>query len=313
MDVSVIIVNYKTPQLCIDCINSVIEKTVNIDYEIIVVDNDSQDNSLQKIKEEFGNRVVLIDAGENLGFGKANNLGAKNAKGEYLFLLNSDTILRNNAIKCLYDFIKIDSSVGIVGGNLFDKNGNPAHSFKVNQIDLNGLKVSSFFKSMRHKLSGKMTDWDFNDTKEPIEINGYITGADLMIKKSIFEEVGGFDSDFFMYFEESEMTFRVRQLGYKVYSVPAAEIIHLEGASTKGKSFSERRQRMYNESAVKYFRKVYGEESVKDCYKIMISNCSKVAFRKFLQFDFDAVKKLNKEKRILKEELRKYKIKNKLV
>lgn len=306
MDISIIIVNYKTPQLCINCINSVYEKTVGIDFEIILVDNDSRDNSLQLIKEEFGDKVILVDAKENLGFGKANNLGAKYAKGEYLFLLNSDTILKNNAIKHLYDFIITDPTVGIVGGNLFDEDGNHAHSFKLNQIDLSSLKVPSFFKAMRHKLSGKMTDWEFNDTKEPIELNGYITGADLMIKKSIFDEVGGFDKDFFMYFEESEMTVRVRQLGYKVYSVPAAEIIHLEGASTNGRSFSERRQRMFNESAVLYFRKVFGEERVRDCYKVMISNCNKVAFRKLLQFDFDAVKKLNKEKKILKEKLGKY-------
>ena len=307
MEVSVIIVNYKTPQLCINCINSVFEKTVGIDFEIILVDNDSQDDSLRIIKEEFGERVTLVDAKGNLGFGKANNLGAKYTKGEYLFLLNSDTILRNNAIKYLYDFIKQDSTVGIVGGNLFDNDGNPAHSFKYNQFDLSSLKVSGFFRTMWQKVSGKTQEWEFNDTKEPVELNGYITGADLMIKKSIFDEVGGFDSDFFMYFEESEMTFRVRQLGYKVYSVPEAEIIHLEGASTKGKSFSERRQRMFNESAVVYFRKVYGEESIVDCYKVMISNCSKVAFRNFLQFDFDATKKLRKEKKILKDELRNYK------
>ena len=304
MQVSIIIVNYKTPHLCIDCIKSVFEKTEGLIFEIILVDNDSQDNSLQTIKEEFGDKVVLVDAQQNLGFGKANNLGAKYAKGDYLFLLNSDTILRNNAIKYLYDFIKNDSTVGIVGGNLFDKDGNFAHSFKYNQYDLNSLKVTGFFKAMRRKLSGKMVDWEFNDTKEPVELNGYITGADLMIKKTVFDEVSGFDKDFFMYFEESEMTYRVRQLGYKVFSVPSAEITHLEGASTKGKSFSERRQRMFNESAIKYFRKVYGEESAKDCYQIMISNCIKMAFRKFLQFDFDAVRKLNKEKRILKAELK---------
>ena len=304
MQVSVIIVNYKTPKLCIDCINSVLEKTAEIDFEIILVDNNSQDDSLQILKENLGDKVILVDAGKNLGFGKANNLGAKYAKGEYLFLLNSDTVLRNNAINHLYDFISNNPEVGIVGGNLFDKDGNYAHSFKYNQFDLKNLKVPGFFRALRHKLSGKLIDPDFNDTNEPVELNGYITGADLMIKKSIFDEVGGFDKDFFMYFEESEMTFRVKKLGYKVFSVPTAEIIHLEGASTKSKSFSERRQRMYNESAVKYFRKVYGEESVKPCYKILISNCGKVAFRKLLQFDFDAVKKLNKERKILKDELK---------
>lgn len=304
MDVSIIIINYKTTKLSISCIESIFEKTKGIDFEIILVDNDSQDNSLQVLKEKFNNKVIFIDAKENLGFGKANNLGAKYASGKYLFLLNSDTLLINNAIKILFDFIENNLNVGIVGGNLFDVNGKPMHSFKYNQFDLNSLKVCGFFKSLKHKLSGKLPNWEFNDTKKPMQIEGYITGADLMIRKSVFDEVGGFDKDFFMYFEESEMTYRVKKLGYNVFSVPDAQIMHLEGASTKSKSFSEKRQRMFNESAVLYFRKVYGEEQVPCCYKILITNCKKMRFRKLLQLDFDAVKKLNQEKNILKKLLK---------
>jgi hypothetical protein len=306
MDVSIIIVNYKTPQLCIDCINSVFEKTQGIDYEIIVVDNDSQDNSIQILSDYFGDKIKLIDAKANLGFGKANNLGAKYAIGEYLFLLNSDTILRNNAIKILFDFISADKKIGIVGGNLFDANGKPAHSFMIKQIDLNGLRITSFFSAMRHKLFRVISNKEFNDTTMPIALDGYITGADLLISRSVFEEVGGFDKDFFMYFEESELTCRVHKFGYKVYSVPQAEITHLEGASTGRSSFSARRQRMYDESAIKYFRKVFGEESVGECYKVLISNYKKIRFRKLLQFDFDAAKKAKAERKILKQEYKDY-------
>ena len=304
MDVSIIIVNYKTPKLCIDCINSVFEKTSGIDYEIIVVDNNSEDGSVEILREKFGDTVTVIDAKANLGFGRANNLGAEYASGNALFLLNSDTVLRNNAIKILYDFLYSDDGIGIVGGNLFDAEGRPAHSFKLKPVDLENLKVSGFWKSLKHKLFGVMPEKDFNDTGKELPIDGYITVADLMIKKSVFDEVGGFDKDFFMYFEETEMTCRVHAKGYKVYSVPSAEITHLEGASTKAKSFSERRQRMFDESAVLYFEKVYGKESVQGCYKILISNCKKVAFRKRLQLDFDAAKKLKNEKKTLQAELK---------
>lgn len=308
MDVSIIIVNYKTPKLCVDCIHSVFEKTYGLVYEIIIVDNNSCDNSIDILKKEFGSQIKIIKSNSNLGFGKANNLGAEGANGKYLFLLNSDTLLKNNAIKILYDFIDKNRDVGIVGANLFDKNNKPTHSFKFNQIDQEGLKVYGLLKTVSFKLKRNPLEWEFNDSGNPLEIHGYITGADLMIKKSIFNEVGGFDKDFFMYFEESEMTYRVKQLGYKIFSVPDAQIIHLEGASTKTKFFSDKRQRMFNESAVIFFRKVYGENSVESCYKILISNCRKIAFRKFLQFNFDAVKKLNKEKSLLKEELKQYKM-----
>ena len=307
MQVSVIIVNYKTPQLCIDCINSVFEKTSDLDYEIIVVDNQSQDGSIEKLNGAFGDKIKLIESQDNLGFGRANNLGARSASGEYLFLLNSDTLLKNNAIKILFDFASASSTIGIVGGNLFSKEGELIHSFKKDKFGLRDLKVVGFFKSLLHRLFHVSSGKDYNTTGAPLCIDGYITGADLMISRSLFQQVGGFDEDFFMYFEENEMTNRVHEAGYEVYSVPAAEIIHLEGASTGKNKISARRQRMLHQSAILFFRKVYGEETLIDCYKILISNCKKVIFRKRLQFDYEAVKALKEEKSILLQEYKNYK------
>ena len=129
IQVSVIIVSYNTKELTINTIKSVIDKTENVDYEIIVVDNDSKDGSVEELKKTFQDKITIIEPKENLGFGRANNLGIKYAKGEYVFLLNPDTELINNAIKIFYDYMEQNKQVGICGGNLYDKNNNPEASY----------------------------------------------------------------------------------------------------------------------------------------------------------------------------------------
>ena len=104
--------------MVIECVESVLKKTEGITYEIIIVDNGSGDNSETILKRQLGDSITLVEAEENLGFGKANNLGAEYAKGEYIFLLNPDTLLVNNAIKILYDYIKINRKIAVVVGNL---------------------------------------------------------------------------------------------------------------------------------------------------------------------------------------------------
>lgn len=111
MDVSIIIVNYHSADLVVDCINSVFEKVNNLKYEIIVVDNASEDGSVEKLEQIFGKQIIVISSEKNLGFGKANNLGVTKARGKYLFLLNPDTILVNDAIQYLYDYIDRKSVV----------------------------------------------------------------------------------------------------------------------------------------------------------------------------------------------------------
>ncbi|MGL5902335.1 MAG: glycosyltransferase, partial [Cetobacterium sp.] len=132
MQVSIIIVNYNTLELSKNSIESIFEKIQNIEYEIILVDNDSQDGSKEYFsKEYYKSRIKLIQSEKNLGFGKANNLGINIAKGKYVFLLNSDTLLINNVIKILFDFMEKNKSVGLAGANLYNENKEPAHSYNV--------------------------------------------------------------------------------------------------------------------------------------------------------------------------------------
>lgn len=261
MNVSVIIVNYNTTALVYQCIKSIYDKTQGGAFEIIIVDNDSSDKSIDSITSDFPH-ILLVKSIQNLGFGKANNLGAKYAKGDYLFLLNPDTYLINNAIEILYSYIFNKQSVGICGGNLFDNDMHPNNSFSMSfpsitdEID---ILMGRFLSKILHKDN-------FNYTNLPKPVS-YITGADLMISRKLFNELEGFSPDFFMYFEETELSYRVRKLGYDIISVPQAKIVHLEGKSF---SVEERKLRMYYEGRKIFYLK---------CYSYLYRTISNVIFR----------------------------------
>ena len=138
--VSIIMVNYNTKELTKKAIQAVFDKTEGVEYEIIVVDNDSKDGSVEELKKTFQDKIIIIESKENLGFGRGNNLGIKQAKGKYIFLLNSDTELINNAIKIFYDYMEQNEQVGICGGNLYNVNCVPEDSYIMHRDT-----ISSFF------------------------------------------------------------------------------------------------------------------------------------------------------------------------
>jgi GT2 family glycosyltransferase len=236
MDVSVIIINYNTVRYLVNAIDSIFEKTKDIEFEIIVADNNSSDNSKYILQEKYGNAVIYLALSENVGFGRANNAVAEIAKGRNLFLLNPDTILINNAIKILSNYLDDHEQVAVCGGNLYNEEYKPIHSFRRTLSPIFDELNRLFLGFPEKVVYGKNSM--FNYTKEPIEV-GYITGADMMIRKKIFDNLKGFDKDFFMYYEESELSCRLHKLNYKIVCIPDAHIIHLEG-----KSFSSNLERV---------------------------------------------------------------------
>lgn len=241
MDVSVIFVNYNTVSLLKDAIDSVFEKTRNIQFEIIVIDNNSSDNSSEILKEIYGDKIVFFQLQDNIGFGRANNEAIKIAKGRNVFLLNPDTILLNNATKILSDYLDNHLDVGACGGNLFDENKNPTISFSRMLPSFSDELNQLFFNFPYKILFGK--NWEFNYTGRELDV-ACIIGADMMLQKKVFELVGGFDADFFMYHEELELAYRIKKAKYRIVSLPSAEIIHLEGKSISC-SF-DRKKKMLN-------------------------------------------------------------------
>ncbi|MGL5624818.1 glycosyltransferase family 2 protein [Cetobacterium sp.] len=300
MDVTIIMVNYNTKELTKNAIDSIIEKTKDITYEIILVDNDSKDGSQEYFSNLKIDNFKYIKSDQNLGFGKANNLGYKNSKGNYLFLLNTDTLLINNAIKILFDIMESNKKIGICGGNLYNDKNEPVHSF-MNclysiKIDFK-TEVNSILKVLLKKqdrLFDNKNRSDFNYSNELREV-GYITGADMMIRRECIEKVGFFNPDFFMYFEETELSSRIRKEKYKIISVPEAKIVHLEGKST---IFKENKIRMFNESKFMYFEKVYGKHQKWIVFCIaQISN-----FIKYLiSFDKNYLKIIQINKEVIKK------------
>lgn len=228
MDVSVVIVNYKTAKLLVGAIDSVFDKTKGVSFEVIVVDNHSEDDSEWIVKKRYGGQVKYLSLMENIGFGRANNEGLKIATGRNVLFLNPDTLLMNNAIYVLSQYLDNDLRCGVVGGNLYDGDLQPTHSHSMLFPSIFNELDQASFRVLSKIIYGR--NFQFNYMERPIKV-AYICGADMMVRRSILDDVKGFDSDFFMYFEETELTFRIRMAGYSVFNVPDAKIVHLEGKS----------------------------------------------------------------------------------
>ena len=237
MDVSVIIVNYNTKELTRNCIDSVFAKTSGVTFEVILVDNASTDGSVELFEND--DRIRYIYSRVNLGFGKANNLGYQSASGKYIFLLNSDTLLLNNAIKMFFDKMEsVNPVVGCMGCLLQDSNRQYVHSYaELPSVEnmLGPLIWQPLFSFLGFK-EWKMDAIENRSANSSFFQVEYVTGADLFIRRSVIEACGLFDPDFFMYYEDSELQSRYSKNGFLSYIYDAPEIVHLEGHSSKNGS-----------------------------------------------------------------------------
>lgn len=261
MDVSVIIVNYNTKQLIRNCINSIINETKEIQYEIIVSDNGSTDGSLEMIRSEFPD-VILQDNKNNLGFGAANNKGLKLAKGKYIFYLNSDTVILNNAIKIFFDYFEnnnVESNIGALGCNLLDKDLKTNLSFgifpTVKQYYKNIVRqfASEYIKPLISIFTRKKTF--FNGFKEKYGDVDFITGADLFLKN---DSNALFDERFFMYYEETDLQNRMKTLGLRRIIIEGPKILHYWGGSSETVnyfSYKKKTNIISDLSSLKYLKK----------------------------------------------------------
>ncbi len=259
VDVSIIIVNYNTNELLKNCLDSVYKNTKAVNYEIIVIDNGSEISPKKLLEEKFPLVVkVLLD--ENIGFGRANNEGIKIANGKYVFLLNSDTVLLNNAIKLFFNFFEennLDKRIGAIGGELLDESGNFIHSSYFLPSKILELKIA-FERPLRiifKKEIFRKNQELYCEDKYLFREVGYVTGADLFMPIDVLNTIGLFDPIFFMYFEETDLQKRMSNFNYKRLIIPNTKIIHLEGASFGKTKISEKKFLMIENSKFKYFKK----------------------------------------------------------
>jgi hypothetical protein len=253
--VSIIIVNYKVEKELIACISSVIKSKTKVKFEIIVVDN-SQRNDLERKLKNFP-QVKYIKSERNIGFGAGNNLGSKVALGEYLFFLNPDTVIEKCSIDILYDFANNNPKTGMIAPLLLDVSGKPYSNQGSNKYEFkSAMVIGSFLNNIlpNNPISKEFFHKDWN--KKNVEEFDVVPGTAFMIKKDLFEKIGRFDENFFLYFEEYDLAKRVKELRYRNYVVPQAKAMHVWEASAKkrndiGKIFAQSRDY--------FFRKNYGK------------------------------------------------------
>lgn len=231
--ISVIIVNYNVRYFVEQAILSVKNASKNLNVEIIVIDNDSSDHSVEMIEQKFPD-VTLIASKENLGFGRANNLGIETAKGQYILLLNPDTVIQEDTLEKCFKFIENNKDCGALGVKMIDGKGNflpeskRALPFpKVAFYKMSGL--SSLFP--KSKTFGKY-HLGFLDENKNHEVE-VLSGAFMFFKADLLKKIGGFDKDYFMYGEDIDLSYQVLKQGYKNYYLADTSIIHYKGESTK--------------------------------------------------------------------------------
>ncbi|ODS30253.1 MAG: glycosyltransferase family 2 [Candidatus Scalindua rubra] len=247
VDISFIIVNWNTRDILIDCLNSIYKTVRDIDFEIYVVDNNSTDGSQEATKKNFP-EVKLIENKTNTGFAHANNQALNIMQGRFAVLLNTDTILQEEAIKNLLTFMNDSPGAGIAGAQLLNEDGS-----KQNSIDnFPSLETEIFNKSILRIISPNKYPSKARNYNSPIEVDSVI-GACMMVRKEAMDEVGFFDEDYFIFLEETDWCFRMHKKGWKVYHVPDARVFHISGHSKKKTPWES--QIEYYKSLYKFFRK----------------------------------------------------------
>ena len=258
VDVSIIIVNWNTKELLANCIRSIIERREVLKYEIIVVDNASTDGSIEMIRDQFP-YVNLIESKKNLGFARGNNRALAEVNGRYVLYLNPDTELKTNAISGVANFLDTYSEYGAAGCKILNPDGSIqltcARTFPSPFRQFCFLAMlNRLFPKSRFFSTVEMAYWDHSDSRE-IDC---LSGAFMMVRKSLADELRGFDENLFMYAEDVDLCFRIKSKGKKIYYLATEEIYHFEGAGTRKNPNPNFSSIMQMGSNYYFIRKHYG-------------------------------------------------------
>lgn len=226
MDLSIIILSFNTKDLTISCINSIVaqykQELDNGQFEIVLVDNASTDLTAEAVEKLKIENLKLIKSNENLGFSKGCNLGAKSARGEYLLFLNSDTEIKDQGFVKMVDYLRKNEQIGVLGGALKNEDGTSQasagkfYNLPTLFLAMIGLERLGFLRESPKQI--KKVDW--------------VSGASLMIKKKIFEKVGGFEKELFMYAEDMELCFKANKKGFPTFFYPEVTLFHKHQGSS---------------------------------------------------------------------------------
>lgn len=263
MDISIIVVSYNTCALLRDCLISVHEKTNGAAYEIFVVDNASRDDSCEMLEKEFP-EVHLIRNRENLGFSKANNKAIKESRGDYVLLLNSDTVLENNAVGIMYEFMQAHPRAAVCGPLLLNADKTVQRSIDTHPtVTSMILRLSLGAHRNRYwcLLRDKYHLGAFDYSKRYQITDGWLTGACLMVRRSVFDQVGLLDERYTFAMEDADWGLAVSRSGWETWFAPEAVVTHYQGASGQswlGTEMEIQEKVREHGQSVAFVRKNYG-------------------------------------------------------
>ena len=256
MNLSVVIVNYRTFELTKNTVNSILQYSHPFSCEIIVVDNASGDDSLAKLQDYFKDKVKFIQSSQNNGFAAGNNLALRKVTSDYVLLLNSDTVVWQDTLENIYDYMQKHSDVGACGCRVRLENGELDKACKRTFPNVK----NSFFRLFHIPTKSKDDNYNLTDLPddEIYEID-CLTGAFMFIRKEALDEVGLLDETFFMYGEDIDLCYRIKKAGWKIVYFGKSSITHLKGASSK-KQKNKLIYEFYRAMYV-YYRKHHADES----------------------------------------------------
>ena len=234
MKLSVIILCWNDRKVIEDCLRSIYSKTDSIEFEVIVADNGSTDGSIEFIRGSYP-QVHVIENGRNLRFAKANNVGIRASQGEYVLILNPDTIIHDGALDRMIGFADEHPEIGAFGCRVLNADG----SYQVSARPFTSLK-GEWIAALNLRWLGRLHGWFTSDgypgwrgtTQRQVD---WLSGCFILVRGDVLKSIGGFDEQFFYYYEDLDLCRRIRQAGNPIVYVPDATITHLGGQSTKGR------------------------------------------------------------------------------
>ncbi|KRE86355.1 glycosyl transferase family 2 [Paenibacillus sp. Soil766] len=237
MDLSIIIVNYKTKALTLACIESVFSSTTSYNYEIILIDNASNDSTIQSVNERYP-EVITIANTENVGFSRANNQGILISKGRYVLLLNSDTIVQPDTLDIMLRFMDENPIVGASGCKIVLPDGSLDKACKRGFPTPSASFYYAFGFAKLFPRNPRFNQYQLGyldpDQQYPIDS---LVGAFMLVRRETIEHVGMLDEEFFMYGEDIDWCYRIKEAGWVNYYYPRTQIVHHKGASSRRKPF----------------------------------------------------------------------------
>lgn len=257
VDLSIISVNWKSVDYLRKCLTTIHANTKGLNSEVIIVDNDPAEVGVHALREEFPDAEV-VRAQSNLGFGMANNLGFEHSCGRNLLFLNPDTEIIGPAIQTMLSRLESLPGAGIVGCRLLNSDGTVQTScIRCFPTILNQILDIEYLRLRWPHFKLWSIDPLFFPRQEPMKVDG-VSGACLMIKREVFKKVGGFSPEYFMYAEDVDLCYKVRQKGFEVYYLGEVTVIHHGGASSKRIRVNHREVILQRNATLKFFQKTRG-------------------------------------------------------